>query len=476
MKAYKLLISSLVILGALSSCSNLVDGLNNDPNNPTSASYQNILTGAEVGDIILQTGETARRAGIFCGYYTGIQRQHQGFNSYTLTTSDFDNLWDDAFVNTLRNATVAQESAAVEGINGVTLGITQVIQAMAFGTAASLYGDIPFDEASNIEIENPVFENQVSVYGKIQTLLDDAIANLQSGTDRPSSGSEIFFDGDPDSWIAVAHTLKARYYMHTKEYDKAFNAASNGIQINAGSLMAPHGTATDNSNLSYQFFAVQVRGADLITSDFMASLVAPNASVSPDFANYRGNAKTNETARYNFYFQINDVGTQPNTINGLAAQDASAPMVTYQENLLILAEAGFRTSGFTVGLDRLNDFRAYMNAGGYLTNASPGDIQYDPYVANDFANGGIENPDGVPSDNALLREIMEERYITLFGQIEGFNDTRRTLEETVVRVQVVPNSGDALPERFLYPQSEIDRNSNIPDPIPSLFTPTAVNQ
>lgn len=467
-------ITALLLL--FTQCSELVDGLNENPNSPTSASYENILTGAEVGNIVLQSGETARRAGIFCGYYTGIQRQHQGFNSYTLTTSDFDGLWDDAFVNTLRNAKVARETAERVGISGVTIGITQVLEAMAYGTSASLYGDIPFDEAGNIEIENPAFEGQVAVYGKIQTLLDNAITNLQSAEGRPASGSDIYFDGDPNAWIAVANTLKARYYMHTKEYGNAYTAAQSGIQSLDEALYAPHGSGAEESNLTYSFFAVEVRGADVITSDFMASLIDPDPASNPIVANYRGNAKTDETGRYNFLFQTNDVGVQPNTQDGFAAQTASAPLVTFEENLLILAEAGLRSQDFNTGLGHLNDFRNFMSSGGYLTNADPADVQYDAYVAADFQNGGIENTDGLSQDDALLKEILEERYISLFGQIEGFCDTRRTRTETAVQVSVPPNTGTELPQRFIYPQSEIDRNSNIPNPIPGLFDPTAINQ
>ena len=84
----------------------------------------------------MYSGETARRAGIFAGYFTGIDRQHEGFSQYTVTTSDFDDLWDDAFVNTLRNATVAQQGAIDAGITGVGIGITQSLQAMAFGSTS----------------------------------------------------------------------------------------------------------------------------------------------------------------------------------------------------------------------------------------------------------------------------------------------------------------------------------------------------
>ena len=117
-----------------------------------------------------------------------------------------------------------------------------------------------------------------------------------------------------------------------------------------------------------------------------------------------------------------------------------------------------------------------MAAGGYLSNAVLTDLQYDAYISADFDNGGIENPDGLSIDNAVLREILEERYITFFGQIEGFNDTRRTQNESAVRVPVSPNTGSALPQRFIYPQSEIDRNTSVPNPIPDFFASTEVNQ
>lgn len=469
-----LLIISITLF--FSACSDLVEGLNDNPNSPTSASYQYILTGAEVGNIIVQNGETARKAGIFCGYYTGIDRQHLGFSEYAVTTSDFDSQWNDVYVGTVVNAINAQQSALDEGLSGVTIGITQVIRAMALGTTASLWGAIPFDEAGNPDIQNPIFEDQVTVYGKLQALLDDAIANLSSGSGRPAINSDIHFDGDPVAWTEVAYTLKARYYLHTREYQLAYQAAQKGISSPANSMMAPHGTAAQNSNLNYQFFAVEVRQSDLITSTFMSSLITPDANTNPDFSKYRGNAKTDETGRYNYLFRITEFGTQPNTNNGFAARDESAPMVTYQENLLILAEAGFRSNGFTSGLGHLNDFRAYMATGGYMTNANLANVRYDAYEATDFDSGGMENPDGISPNDALLREILEERYITFFGLVEGFNDTRRTEGETNVRVPVVPNTGNQLPQRFLYPTIEIDRNSNVPTPIPNFFEPTAINQ
>lgn len=471
MKSKIIKILPFILVVGLASCQMWEDDINVDPNNPTSTEYQSVLTTAGVGQILVQNGINSRMAGIFAGTHTGIDRQYQGYNSYSVTTSDFDGLWDDIFVNAFRNARLSRNLATEQGIQGVTIGIAQVLEALSAGTAAALYGDIPFDQLANVEFTNPAFESQTEVYAKVQLLLDEAITNLGTGTGRPLSNADIFFDGNPEAWTEVAYTLKARFYMHTGEYGLAYAAAQNGVSSADNSMNAPFTSAIEASNLNWQLFELETQGADIIMSDFIVNMLAPTSPT------YRGNAKTDETARYNYLFQSTVTGFQLNTSNeGIAGQTTPAAIVSFQENLLILAEAGARSEGFDTGLVHLNEFRAFMNSGGYMTNPNAAEIKYDAYDAADFDNGGIENQDNVSVENALLREILEERYVTLISQIEIFNDVRRTMDEMLVRVPVQPNSGSALPERFLYAQSEIDRNENIPASIPSLFEPTSVNQ
>lgn len=471
----KILLYTLLIF-SLTSCSHLVEGLNENPNSPTNAAYQYILTGAEVANIVLHTGEPSRKASILGGYYTGIDRQHLVYTRYAVSTSSFNADWNIVFADVVSNVNATLNALETSGTGGIAKGIAQTLNAMALGTAASLWGDIPFDDAGNPEVINPVFENQDAVYEKVQNLLDEALSNLSAGVGRPSAGSDIYFDGDPSSWTQAAWTLKARFYMHTKDYEQAYAAAQKGIQSPQYSLLSPHGTANESANLNYQFFAIAVRQADVIVSDFFTSLLSADPAVNPNIAAYRGNAKTDETARFNFLFRLTGLGVQPNIVDGYAAQTAPGAIVTYQENQLILAEAGLRSNGFEAGLQHLNNFRSFMASGGYLLNSGNAGLKYDPYLGADFESGGMENVDGISAENALLREILEERYVTLFGQIEGFNDVRRTLQESQVRVPVSPNTGDQLPQRYLYPATEIERNTNTPAVIPGFFEPTAVNQ
>ncbi|MBE7172101.1 MAG: SusD/RagB family nutrient-binding outer membrane lipoprotein [Williamsia sp.] len=465
---FSLIVGFLVVL---TSCKKAVEGYNNDPNNPLDADAITMLTGIEVGNMEIQEGELARIAGMWSGYFTGEQFQYQSFYQYLIIARNFDDSWQRIFAGTLKNERMMKRKAY--GVNNRRLvGLAQAIEANVIGTATALWGDIPFKQASNDSFPNPQYDPQASVYAAVQSLLDSAIQNFASTAFIDFAAQDIYFGGNMTKWTQAAYTLKARYYMHTRQYAQALAAAQNGINTAANNWVAPHSSAgTGTYNLYYQFMA-QVRPGFMDANGAYAVALLNAAN-----ARYRGNAKTIEKSRYNYLYST---ATNPNyTANGFFYQTVAFPIASYAENLLILAEAEARTSGFTAGLTRLNTYRAYLATGGYIGSSylTAGSYKYDPYVAADFASGGIENPtaSAIAQDRALLREIMEERYLTFTGQIEGFNDLRRVFKEPDIRVPVTANTGSQFPQRFLYAQVEVDLNKSTPNPIPSLFTPTAVN-
>ena len=533
----------------------------------------------------------------------------------------------------------------------------------------ALWGDIPYSQVYDDRYLNPAFEPQLKLYDSLQVLLDSAINNLNSTSFISFAAQDIIYQGDNVKWKQAAYTLKARYYLQTKQYALAIAAAQNGISTNANSMVMTHIDNANGSNLYSQFMIDERPGFMNAAGTYAVSIINPAG------AKYRGNSKTNETARYRYLYR-SGTDINYNNVGGAFHKTTAFPLITYSENLLILTEAEFRLNGFTPGLNRLNTYRAWLNTGAHLTStyAVAGSFRYDPYTATDFATGGIENsnnpfvtyaltanaagvvvgpgassitpvavtttgfsapvyrsngmkltgnangdstttnpnwaaegttttvnstfsgitfnnttryvqydittaagstfamqnisipvtltgagslsaavaystdnwatftyltPSGiggevlssalplsvgltapvpmttnrfsvriiifrkfasvgnfatvnvgstvftlstlppvvsVTADQALLREILEERYVNFVGQIEGFNDVRRTQNETLVRVPVAPNNGTQLPQRFLYPQSEIDRNTSVPSPIPSLYVRTPANQ
>jgi hypothetical protein len=468
MKKY---ISYVLALGLLASCKNLVDDLNISPNNPQDASAPVMLTGVELADALVQEGDGSRRAGVWAGYFDGLLFQYQSHQQYTVVANDFNSPWSFIYSNVIKNARLMRQKA-LDVNNKRLAGVAQVLEANAASTAADLWGDVPFSQADNDAYPNPQFDPQPQVYAAVQTLLDSAIVNLNSTAFIDFAAQDIIAAGNAVRWRQAAYTLKARNFMHTKQYDLALTAAQSGISTNANSLYFPHIDNTGGSNLYYQFL-VEDKGGYMGLGQFAQSIISPTG------ARTRANSKTNERARYNYLYS-SATALNTGSVGGAFYKTTPYPMLTYQENLLILAEADARQNGFTAGLTRLNTYRAYLATGGYLSSnyVVAANLKYDPYVAADFNPGGIENPTAanLTPIRALLREILEERYVTFMGQIEGFNDVRRTVKETDIRVPLTPNVGTQLPMRFLYPQSEVDRNASTPSPIPSIFTPTPVNR
>jgi hypothetical protein len=465
----KITVVLFIFLLTFSSCSKLVEGYNVDPNSPTDADANSMLTSLMVGNMNIQEGDLARFAGMWSGYFRGYTQQYQSYHQYTVIARNFDAAWQRIYSGLYKNMKLVKEKALAVN-NKRMIGVVQVLEANMMGTATSLWGDIPYTEAADENFANPKFDGQVQVYQKIQVLLDSAIVNLGSSAFVDFTAQDIHFAGNMTKWIQTANTLKARYYMHVRDYPNALLAAQKGINIQTNNFMAPHNATSRGAfNLYFQFLSLD--RPNWIDATGMHG-------INPTGSKYRGNAKTIERARWSYFY--NSATNLNFTANGFFGQSTFFPLVTYAENLLILAEADTRINGFTPGLARINTYRAYMNTGAYInaTYLTTGNFKYDPYLAADFAAGGLENPNpnSLTQVRALLREILEERYVSFVGQIEGFNDLRRTFKETDVRVPVGLNFGTEFPQRFLYPQFEIDMNTSTPNPIPGVFAPTPVNK
>ena len=92
------------------------------------------------------------------------------------------------------------------------VGELQVVEALLIGTSADLFGDVPYDSALT---PSPSFDTQAAVYAHVESTLNAAITNLSAG--GAGAAVDFFYGNDAAKWTAVAHTLKARYLMHTAE-------------------------------------------------------------------------------------------------------------------------------------------------------------------------------------------------------------------------------------------------------------------
>lgn len=248
------------------------------------------------------------------------------------------------------------------------------------------------------------------------------------------------------TWKEAANTLAARYSLANGDYSAAISFANNGISARANDLTTLHGTSQENRNLYYQFIIDERQDYLVATDSHLVNLL--------DGSTARALATPGDNLRFANYFLNDGSRTLINTnSDGRFSQTSSFPLAIYYENQLILAEAKFKTNDEAGAREHLNNVRAELRS--------------------QFSSDAVGFPDSNASGNDLLMHILEEKYITLVGEIVTFHDLRRTRNFIGVPNKTTGSTGASdFPQRFLYPQSEVDTNENVPSPLPEFFSTT----
>ncbi len=476
------LITGIITLFLVLSCDSSFEDLNNNQNSITTDEVippTLLIKGTMLANVAINQSHLQRIAGMWTGQYRGEISLYLGIYNYDISSQESTSAWSYLYNGMLKQFSEINKYYAINGTDTegqLIKGICKVLEANAVGTATSIWGDIPYSEAVNPAISDPAFDRQLTIYNALQTKLDEAIVLLSDPTTKNTLAEDIFFAGNKDKWKKTAYTLKARYYLETRQYALAYAAALNGISDYAGTMkFTPPSTGlTGAENLLYRFMIGTRVGYLTVNNTFCRNLLDTQTSF-PTIS--RRNAKTNEQARRNHLNAGSITGSGSTTI--INGEFKPMDLVTYQENLLILAETGTRTVSFTEGLLQLNKVRTFLASADSFDKRAATDVKlYTAYVATDFANGGLENLDNINSARALLREIIEERYVTGFGTFMSWNDARRLRKnEYDIAVKIPLNNTTATlhPERFLISQDEINTNSNAPTGL-TIFTPTQLNE
>ena len=201
----------------LTSCEMPTD-LNDNPNAITlqDVDANLFLNGAQLANIMIQNSHLNRITGMFSGQLVGYTSLYSNIYGYSLSTVESNDEWNGCYTGVLTNVRYVRDIVPDDKL---LVGIAKVLEAHAVGTLAILMGDVPYSEVVS-EVEDPVFDSQVSVLDALTSLLDDAISDLGSTSGRPED-YDIYYNGDKDKWLAAAYTLKARYALIQSDYTSA---------------------------------------------------------------------------------------------------------------------------------------------------------------------------------------------------------------------------------------------------------------
>jgi hypothetical protein len=495
----KCLLSTALALGAVG-CGDFLSGpgIDEDPNNITRLTRPGPLYIAiQALQSVQFEGQLARNAAEYVQQIAGNSRQQIGYDLYQIDPVTID----PHFFSVYGSAITVQGGGGLLDIkkmqqlaravnDSIYIGIGKVYEALVIGNAASIWGDIPYREAADSTNETPAFDPQLQVYADVLAQLDSAILFLAAVPGAPNVGPPadnaelVYVDRGGDGaalaqvYTQVAHSLKARYYMHLAEVDPANYALALaevplGINTPANDMLWYHDQTPSGINVWWQFMSARGDigpGAALI--EILKRRIAtgvedaarlnfyftPAVAGGTEFFGFRPGGAVNLQTAPGVYNGNGVPGSDPPAYSGFTFIDFNVdpgdmrmPVITYAETQLIGAEAAFQTGGQGAAQPFLDAARANRSFGARGTT---------PNVFAPLAP--------VP---ATLENIMEEKYVTLFLNVEAWNDYKRTCLPALAPApatlaSTVPRA-EPIPGRLPYGITEINANPNTPNVSPT---------
>jgi len=486
-------------------------GLSGDPNNPspTDATIDELFVAAQTSLAGQLTGELARASCMYTQQCAGTDRQYQAIGTYVVDASvfasSFDRFYTGGGLVDLRNIETKARNAATP--DSIHLGIALVMEAWMIGTAADLWGDIPYSEAADpFTHPTPTYDNQLSVYAALQTVLDDAIKALNGSTGVGPGANDLVYGGKVAKWKQLAHQLKARYYLHVAEangpanYGSALAEANQGISTAANDYLTYQSSATTEGNFWYQFQIVQRDSYLRMGKRLVDLMVTRNDPRLDAYFDKTATAAWAAAKKYTVGARILDSNNNVEqatavTLDSLsgATQPTWATTVgaTTTDNHVTWTNKGVPWGGADPG-QQLNpatmsnlkgcgadgasgtrcgpDFRQPLATHGenQLIIAEAAYRTSDETTARDSLNAervaaGLSAVPVTVTGTALLDSIMTEKYVVTFQSIEAWSDYKRTCIPALV-----PATGyTQVIGRLPYSVNEVNTNPNVPSPEPA---------
>lgn len=440
MKKVFILLILLSVVVLVSNCEKNLTGpkLDNNPNMATEVPMESLLSAIEVNSFLLFEDFNAWIVAIWMQQMSGTAMTFENYGRFEIPEDVFETEWRRAYCGAGLVDIKNLRTAAVNDGNRKMDGVAKVLEAFFMGNTASLYGDIPYSEA--IVEETPQLDKMSDVYNALQTLLDGAIADLASGVGYVSPDADHYYSGNADNWIAVAHSLKARFYLEWAEinpanYSLALAEAQQGIASLADNFKAKHSEVNGEENCWYQLEAGS-RAGNVSGGKFMVELL-----------------KTRNDPRLELYYnkdsEGNYTGSDPGEGNSAAgylnsetfgSKSWAVEFVTWEEMQFIIAECQYAAADETGALSTLDGVLAGIEGKFNITLPR-------------YSGTGL-------TGEQVLEAIMMEKYIAMFLNMVVWSDWKRTGYPHFTFTY-----GDRpIPRRFLYPLEERNANPNIPSP------------
>lgn len=462
------LIWALVIIAhSFNGCTDDFEEINTNPNDPEVVDPSVLLPNVLRESVKRMHGHTTRlqRLGLDGGmlwvqYFARNQYTNEGDTYFTvadLMNANWKGFFNESLINAQQIIDIASEEGSLnENRNYVAIGM--IIKAWIFSIVTDTWGAVPYTEALNTEIIDPVYDSQEAIYTDLLTSLKTASEMLD--INGPGVKGDVLYEGDIMKWEKFANSLRLRL-ANRQAAKKPAESAAIFAEILGNTSTYP----VFESNDEHAALVHQARPSNNPWHEIMVFNGREDWSISQTLIGAMTDGLGNPTdPRITVYANPatggDMAGLYEGAINGLPEADASvyingasrpgsffleetAPVVlmSYSELLFIMAEAA---------LD--GDYTGGLSAKEYM----------DLAVKASFEQYGLSTPaDYTTALNADKETIMFEKWKALFGQgVEAWTEFRRTGLPILTPPgpnTIFENSGQ-VPTRLEYPNSEYSLN------------------
>ncbi|NLP58777.1 SusD/RagB family nutrient-binding outer membrane lipoprotein [Lutibacter sp. B1] len=451
MKHLKIITFLLFGLLVSVSCDSNFDEINQDPNNPTAVPADLLIPG------VIRSAQNNSYSTFIGGDMGACWSQHFAkvqYNDeerYTPRQNVITSVWNNFYEDVISDANAMYINAESEDNNNMK-GVALTLQAYGFAFLTDVYGDIPFTEAIKAEegIIAPAYDSQETVYKGILSMLDNAIALLNTSGSIDAT-NDILYGGDASLWKKFASSLKFRVLMRAS--DKMNVASQLQALVSAGNLFNTNDDeaklvylgADPSANPLYETIVFGTRGEWKINSAIVEIL---QNSGDPRLSVYAGeNADGEFRGKPSGYTDVPNDDYNYENVSPLGEfylrPELPGFFISNSELKFLMAEAA--TKGYISG-----------NANNYFKEAIAASLEFNEVPAAEstsFLDSQILNPE----KSAALKQIATQNWVALFSQgVESWTEWRRTGYPELT--PAIEGALKEIPSRYNYPTTESSVN------------------
>ena len=167
------LMLGIVLLFSVSSCDLFDLDINTDPNNPSQASLDLLLT-----NVMLNASSTF--AGGLNNAASGFMGQTTSNDDHNMNNASWNGTWNFLYSGPLTDLERIIAAATEQGNNPHYLAVAQILKAYYFSLMVDLWGDLPYFTAFKGDQGDkaPAYDDDKLIYADLIKLCDQAVANI----------------------------------------------------------------------------------------------------------------------------------------------------------------------------------------------------------------------------------------------------------------------------------------------------------